>query len=355
MGEFAGWEVPMLYTSSMEEHLTVRTSVGIFDVSHMGRLHIKGSHSLDLLQKVFTKDISKTKDGFMSGPTLALNIWARVRDDEMPYKISEDEWLLVPNATYTEKMKEHLNDLIKRYDFSDVIINDLTEEYVMLAIQGPKAVEAMEKIGASWVNELKPLQFLLNKSLGDINTFLVSRSGWTGEDGFEVWLKPKEAIKLYRKLLSVDVKPVGIISRDTLRIEMGFVLGGNEYGEDPTTWPCALSLRYGMGAIDWKKKGYEGYEALHACRREGVRWIRIGFVMKKKFARMIPRHGYKIVVEDQVVGWVTSGTFSPVRKRALGMGYMDTRYAIIGEVIEIEDNRGRRGEARIEEFPLIKR
>lgn len=355
MGEFAGWEVPMTYTSALEEHLTVRTSVGIFDVSHMGRLRIRGSHSLDLLQAVFTKDLSKTKDGFMSGPTLALNVWARVRDDEMPYKVSQDEWLLVPNAAYTERMKEHLANTARRLGLSDVVVEDLTGEYVMLAIQGPKAVDVLSEIGASWVRDLKPLEFRLEEKLGEWQVYLVSRSGWTGEDGFEVWAKPKEAMGLYRSLLKAGAKPVGIVSRDTLRIEMGFVLGGHEYGEDPRVWPCALSLRYGMGAIDWGKKGYEGWEALRACRREGVRWLRIGFVMKKKYARMIPRQGYKIIVEDQVVGWVTSGAYSPVRGRGLGMGYIDVRYAITGEPIEIEDQRGRRGEAKIEEFPLIKK
>ncbi len=355
MGEFAGWEVPMLYTSAIEEHVTVRKSVGIFDVSHMGRLRIKGSHSLDLLQAVFTKNIAKTKEGFMSGPTLALNIWARVRDDEMPYKVSNDEWLLVPNASYTEQMKEHLKNMAKKLDLQDVVIEDLTQKYVMLAVQGPEAANVMEKIGATWASDLKPLQFVLERKIGDVEVFLVSRSGWTGEDGFEIWVEPKNAIELYRKLLNAGAKPVGIISRDTLRIEMGFVLGGNEYGEDPRKWPCALSLRYGMGAIDWEKKGYEGYEALHACRREGVKWLRVGFVMRKKFARMIPRHGYKIIVEDQIIGWVTSGTYSPIRKRGLGMGYVDSRYAIPDMVIEIEDSRGKRGEAKIEEFPLIKR
>jgi len=347
--------MPLKYTSIQEEHLNVRHNVGIFDVSHMGRLRLRGSHSLDLLQAVFTKDLSKTRDGFMSGPTLALNQWARVRDDEMPYRVSSDEWLLVPNAAYTEKMKKHLEETAKRMGLSDVVIEDLTSEYVMLAIQGPKAVNVMEAIGAPWASELKPLEFRLNAKLGEHEVFLVSRSGWTGEDGFEVWAKPSVAVKLYRSLMRAGAKPVGIVSRDTLRIEMGFVLGGNEYGEDPLKWPCALSLRYGMGAIDWSKKGYEGWEALHACRREGVRWIRIGLVMKKKHARMIPRHGYKILVEDQVVGWVTSGTYSPIRGRALGMGYIDVRYAILGEPVVVEDPRGRRGEAKLEDFPLIRK
>ncbi len=352
MGEFAGWEVPMLYESAIAEHMAVRVGVGVFDISHMGRLRVRGSHSLDLLEAVFTKRIAKTREGFMSGPTLALNVWARVRDDEMAYRVSDDEWLLVPNAAYTDKMKDHLEITARRLGLSDVVVEDLTEKLVMLAIQGPKAVEAMEAAGASWARDLRPLEFRLDQNIGSVRVFLVSRSGWTGEDGFEVWAEPKAAVELYRILLRVGVKPVGIVSRDTLRIEMGFVLGGHEYGEDPAVWPCALSLRYGMGAIDWSKTGYEGYEALRACRREGVRWIRVGLVMKKRYARTIPRQGYKILVEGQPVGWVTSGAYSPVLGRAVGMGYVDVRYAITDEPVEIEA-RNRVVEAKIQEPPFI--
>ena len=155
--------------------------------------------------------------------------------------------------------------------------------------------------------------------------------------------------------MSLGAKPVGIAARDTLRIEMGFVLGGHEYGEDPLRFPCALSLRYGMGAIDWKKTGYVGEEALRACRREGVRWIRVGFVMKKKSARFIPRQGYRILVDEIPVGWVTSGTYSPVLKRGIGMGYIDTRYAIMDEPVVIEAPNGRTGEAKLRDFPLIEK
>ena len=352
MGEFAGWEVPMLYESAVKEHMTVRESVGVFDISHMGRLRVRGSHALDLLEAVFTKRVSKTREGFMSGPMLALNVWARVRDDEMAYRVSDDEWLLVPNAAYTEKMVEHLKATAERLGLSDVVVEDLTRELAMIAVQGPKAVEVMESIGAGWASELKPLEFRLGVRLAGAEAFLVSRSGWTGEDGFEIWARPGEMVRIYRALLEAGARPVGIISRDTLRIEMGFVLGGNEYGEDPLKWPCALSLRYGMSAIDWSKKGYEGYEALHACRREGVRWIRVGFVMKKKYARVIPRHGYRILVEGEPVGWVTSGAYSPVLGRAVGMGYIDVRYAVLDEPVEIEA-RGRIVEARLREFPLI--
>jgi len=352
MGEFAGWEVPMSYGSVVEEHMAVRESAGLFDISHMGRLRVRGSHALDLLEAVFTKRVSKTREGFMSGPTLALNVWARVRDDEMPYRVSDDEWLLVPNAAYTEKMKAHLEATAARLGLSDVEVEDLTGELAMIALQGPRAAEVMERLGASWALDLRPLEFRLGVSLAGREAFLVSRSGWTGEDGFEVWARPGEMEGIVRAMLSAGARPAGIAARDTLRVEMGFVLGGHEYGEDPAVWPCALSLRYGLGAIDWGKKGYEGYEALHACRREGVRWIRVGLVMKKKYARVIPRQGYPILVEGQQVGWVTSGAYSPVLRRAVGMGYVDVRYAIRGEPVEIEA-RGRKAEAKIEEPPFI--
>lgn len=351
VGEFAGWRVPMSYTSTLEEHMAVRTSVGVFDVSHMGRLRIKGPDSLALLEAVFTRRISKTKEWFMSGPTLALNVYARVRDDEMPYKVSDEEWLLVPNAAYTEKMKKHLEAKARELGLK-AEVEDLTAKYAMIAVQGPKAVDVMEKLGAPWAADLKPLEFRLNEKLAGVEVYLVSRSGWTGEDGFEVWAEPGSMAKVIEAALEAGAKPVGIAARDTLRIEMGFVLGGHEYGEDPAKYPCALSLRYGMGAIDWSKKGFEGEEALRACRREGVRWIRVGLVMKKKYARVVPRQGYKIYVEDQPVGWVTSGTFSPILKRGIGMGYIDVRYAITDEPVQIEA-RGRMAEAKISDFPLI--
>lgn len=352
VGEFAGWSVPMSYTSTLEEHMAVRTAVGVFDISHMGRLRVKGAGSLDLLEAVFTKRISKTKEWSMSGPTLALNVHARVRDDEMAYKVSDDEWLLVPNAAYTEKMKRHLTSKAEELGIRDVEVEDLTLKYEMIAIQGPRAVDVMEKLGAPWAADLKPLEFRLNEKLAGVEVYLVSRSGWTGEDGFEVWAEPGAMVRVLEEAVKAGAKPVGIAARDTLRIEMGFVLGGNEYGEDPTKYPCALSLRYGMGAIDWSKRGFEGEEALRACRREGVRWIRVGLVMKKKHARVIPRHGYRIYVEDQPVGWVTSGTFSPILKRAVGMGYIDVRYAVTDEPVQVEA-RGRMAEAKISDFPLI--
>ncbi len=353
-GEFAGWLVPMRYTSTIEEHMAVRTSVGVFDISHMGRIAIRGPGALELIEVLATKRVSKTREMFMSGPTLILNEIARVRDDEMFYRVNDEEWLSVPNAAVKDKILSLMKQIISDKGLQ-ASVEDLTGEYSMLAVQGPESPAIMEKLAGDEIAGLRPLEFRLNVTVGEAEAFLVSRSGWTGEDGFEIWARHSEASKILRSLVSLGVRPVGIAARDTLRIEMGFVLGGHEYGENPLEYPCALSLRYGLGAIDWKKTGYIGEPALRACRREGVRWLRVGFVMKKKYARFIPRQGYRVLVDDMPVGWVTSGTFSPVRGRGVGMGYVDVRYAIFGEPVTIEAPNGRSGEAKISDFPLIEK
>mgnify|MGYP001770672017 FL=1 len=353
-GEFAGWTVPMSFTSTIEEHMAVRQSVGIFDISHMGRLRLKGPDAARLLDFAFTKVVSSTQANFMSGPTLALNEHARVIDDEMWYRLPSGEWLSVPNAAARERIKSHLRWIAESKGFS-VEIEDLTESLSMLAIQGPRSAEVMASLGAPWAVQLRPLEFRLNVELAGARAFLLSRSGWTGEDGFEVWAEHADAEKIFRAAVKAGAVPAGIAARDTLRIEMGFVLGGNEYGEDPSRFPCALSLRYGMGAIDWSKRGFYGEEALRACRREGLRWVRVGIEMKKSYARFIPRTGYKVMVEDVEVGWVTSGTYSPVLSRGIAQAYVDTRYAILGEPVTVVDDRGRAGEGKLVDFPFIKR
>ncbi len=268
-GRFGDWEVPMLYTSAIEEHMSVRTSAGFFDVSHMGRAILKGSDVLDLIQRIYTKDLSRVKDGWLSGPTLALNEYARVKDDEMLYKVSDEEWLLVTNALVREKMLSYIEEIASKHDYH-VEIRDMTFDYSMIALQGPRSPQILEELGAGWAADMKILEFRMNEEIAGRKVFLISRSGWTGEDGYEIWGEHKEIAGLIEKLVEKGVKPAGIIARDTLRMEMGFVLGGHEYGEDPHKYPCALSLRYGLGAISWKKHGFIGEEALRAYRREGV-------------------------------------------------------------------------------------
>ncbi|MEM4487248.1 MAG: glycine cleavage system aminomethyltransferase GcvT [Desulfurococcaceae archaeon] len=351
-GMFGEWEVPMRFTNAIEEHISVRAHVAFFDVSHMGRLVLRGRDVIPLIQYIYTKDLSKTKQGFMSGPTLALTDLARVKDDEMLYRMSDEEWLLVPNSLVHLKMKEYLLRTAAEKSYK-VDVEDLTEKYSMIAIQGPKSMEIMESIGAGWTSNMKPLEFRLNEKVGDAVVFLVSRSGWTGEDGFEIWGNHGEIKKLVETFLHKGVKPAGLIARDTLRIEMGFVLGGHEYGEDPLKYPCAISLRYGMGSISWEKKGFVGEMALRACKREGIRWIRVGLRMGKEAGRLFPRPGYSVYVEDVIVGWVTSGCYSPILGRGISMAYIDARYAVFGEEVEV-DIRGKKYPAKIVDFPFIK-
>jgi aminomethyltransferase len=182
----------------------------------------------------------------------------------------------------------------------------------------------------------------------------VSRSGWTGEDGYEVWGDHGVIAKLIELMINNGVKPTGIIARDTLRMEMGYVLGGHEYGEDPVKYPCVISLRYGLGAITWGKRGFVGEDALYACLREGVRWVRMGVKMSKKHARIIPREDTKIYVEDEMIGWVTSGTYSPILKRGIAQAYIDSRYAIENIPVKLLI-RGREYEGKIVDFPFIKK
>jgi len=352
-GLFGDWEVPMRYTSAIEEHVTIRTSVGFFDVSHMGRVLLRGPDVVSFIQYIYTKDLSRVKLGFMSGPTLALTELARVKDDEMLYKISDEEWLLVLNALAREKMLNYFKHIIEKEKFRVEII-DLTEKYSMLAIQGPRSVEFMESLRANWATDLKPLEFRLNEEVAGVKIYLISRSGWTGEDGFEIWGDHGEIKRLLDAMLSKNIKPAGLIARDTLRIEMGFVLGDHEYGEDPSKYPCAVSLRYGMGAISWGKKGFIGEEALRTCRREGVKWIRVGLKISKNAGRLFPRRDSGVYVEDIYVGWVTSGCYSPVLNRGIAMAYIDSRYAVLGEEAEV-DIRGKRYLAKIVDFPFIKK
>jgi len=352
-GFFGEWEVPMRYKSSIEEHLIVRQACGVFDVSHMGRIKISGKDVLDFIQYIYTKDLSKTKTGFMSGPTLALNQYARVKDDEMLYKINDEEWLVVVNALVIDKMINYFKKVIEEKNY-EVIIEDYTSKYAMIAVQGPKTVEIFEKINAGWVNDLKPLEFRMNEKINNINVFLISRSGWTGEDGFEIWGEPRQIARLIELLISAGAKPVGIIARDTLRMEMGYVLGGHEYGEDPVKYPCAISLRYGLGAITWNKHGYVGEQALRACLKDGIRWIRMGIKMSKKHARIIPRENTPVSIEGQYVGWVTSGAYSPVLKRGIAQAYIDSRYAIVDIPVTIQI-RGKEYSGKIVDFPFIRK
>jgi aminomethyltransferase len=329
-GEFAGWEMPMSYGNYRVEHLAVRTSAAFFDLSHMGRLKVEGDpRELDYLT---TKGISKFKENEMTGPQAFLNDRGGFIDDFMGYRVSEREFLIVANAINREKVISW----IRRN--SSLSVEDLTFKYVMLAIQGREVWKFVPK------PELDPLRFVMNVNFLGVNVFLLSRSGWTGEDGVEIWTDPSNAEALVKKLIELGVKPAGLITRDSIRQEMGFVL----YGEDIDENVTPIEARYWIFDLD---RDYIGSGALKEQLRSGVKRLRVGFKAKKGETKL-PRHGQGLYVGDTKIGEVTSSTYSPYLSRVIGMGYVSSDHFFLGMSLEAETRTGRIT-IKLSDFPLI--
>ncbi|BCU71243.1 glycine cleavage system aminomethyltransferase GcvT [Stygiolobus caldivivus] len=330
IGEFAGWQMPMKYTSYLDEHLAVRSSCAFFDLSHMGRLRIKGK--IDELDKLVAKEIKKEKIGKMIGPTAFLNDKGGFEDDVMLYKVNEDEFLVVTNAINREKI---INWIRKN---SQLNVEDLTFDLAMIAIQGRTVWNIIEKV------ELQPLEFKLNTKYMNEEVYLISRSGWTGEDGIEIWGRPETLSRLIIKLVNLGVKPAGLITRDSLRQEMGFVL----YGEDIDSFITPVEARYWVFSLD---KEFIGREKIVEQLKTGVDKIRIGFKGKKN-ERTIPRKDNPFMVLGNKVGYVTSSTYSPYLNRVIGMGYVKPDHLYLGFNLNV-DVRGKMIDVKISDFPLI--
>ncbi|ADX82596.1 glycine cleavage system aminomethyltransferase GcvT [Saccharolobus islandicus] len=329
-GGFAGWEMPMSFTSYAEEHMSVRSSVAFFNLSHMGRLRVKGNPKE--FEMLVAKEVSKTNSGNMIGPTAFLNDKAGFKDDVMVYKVSENEWLIVTNAINREKIVNWIKSN------SNLDVDDLTFKYGMIAIQGRKLEEILGK------NELKPLEFKLNTKFMGYDVFLVSKSGWTGENGLEVWVTLDIGRQLIMDLVKIGIKPAGLIARDSLRQEMGFVL----YGEDIDETITPVEARYWVFSLE---KDFIGKDSLVERIKSGIEKVRIGFKMKKG-ERIIPRHPSKIYSLGNEAGYVTSSTFSPYLNRVIGMGYVNPKYFYLGYNLAVEI-RSKQYDIKIDEFPFI--
>ncbi len=340
----------MDYGNPVEEHLSTRTSVTIFDVSHMGRYVIRGEDSFKLLQKLVTKDLSDVKEGFMSGPVLLLNENAGIRDDIMLYKLSDNHWLAVVNAPNVISDREWMLRWKREWGLNNVDVEDVTLKTTLLAIQGPKAPEIMEGLGFHDAKKLKILEFIPKAELLGKETFLVSRSGWTGEEvrsyGFEIWTDVSHGKEIFEKAIELGAKPAGLIARDSLRLEMGYLLIGQDMGEDVNP----IEARYWL-PLSLDKDECLGCPKLLEIYEKGVSKVRVGFKLKKG-VRSIPRHGYKIYAGKEEVGYVTSGAYSPFADRSIGMGYVKVDHFYIGFKLKL-DIRGIKQEIKISEFPLI--
>ena len=324
---FAGYNMPVQYDGVNAEHETVRNGVGVFDVSHMGEFLIEGEHALDLIQKVTSNDASKLKIGDAQYSCMP-NETGGIVDDLICYRVKDNTYLLVVNASNIEKDW----NWISKYnaDFGATMRN-LSEDYSLLAIQGPKAVEAMQSLTSKDLSAIKFYTFEVGDFAG-IDNVIISATGYTGSGGFEIYCKNDEVEQVWNKVFEAGkdfgIKPIGLAARDTLRLEMGYCLYGNDI--DDTTSP----IEAGLGWITKFTKDFVNSDALKKQKETGVSKKLIGFELDE---RGVPRHGYDIVDKDgNKIGVVTSGTMSPSLKKGIGMGYVPTEFAKKGSKIYIQ-------------------
>ncbi len=326
MVPFAGYNMPVSYEGVNAEHETVRKSVGVFDVSHMGEFLITGPNALDLIQKVTSNDASKIVDE-QAQYSCFPNATGGIVDDLIVYRFNQEKWLLVVNASNIEKDW----NWISSQNTMNAEIKNLSEDYSLLAIQGPKAVIAMQSLTSVDLSEIKFYHFKVSDFAG-IENVIISATGYTGSGGFEIYCKNSEVEQVWNKVFEAGeafgIKPIGLAARDTLRLEMGYCLYGNDIND--TTSP----IEAGLGWITKFTKDFTNWEALKAQKEEGTSRRLIAFKLNE---RGIPRHDYEIVdVNGNNIGIVTSGTMSPSLGIGIGMGYVTTEHKKIGTEIYIQ-------------------
>ena len=326
MVPFAGYNMPVQYEGVNAEHEIVRTGVGVFDVSHMGEFFLKGENALALIQKVTSNDASKLVDGKAQYSCLPNNEGGIV-DDLIIYKIADNHYMLVVNASNIEK---DWNWISKHNDLG-VEMQDLSDSYSLLAIQGPKAAEAMQSLTSIDLVNMPYYTFQIGEFAG-VDNVTVSATGYTGSGGFEIYFKNDNAEKIWNAVFKAGekfgIKPIGLAARDTLRLEMGFCLYGNDIND--TTSP----IEAGLGWITKFTKDFINSENLKKQKEEGIVNKLIAFEISDKG---IPRHGYEIVNDKgEIIGEVTSGTMSPSLKKGIGMGYVPKELSKIGSEIFIQ-------------------
>ena len=346
---FAGWEHPVDYGSVVEEHMAVRRSVGVFDLSHLGRLLVKGGGVKSLLDKLVPRRLN-AQIGFIDGPTVFLNEKGGIIDDVLLYPLDSSEWLVVANAARRDRDAAWLERWATSLGL-DARVEDITFDTVLIAVQGPEEVRALTRIGldASLLSSLVRMQFVKNIETRYGRVMILSRSGWTGEDGFEIYTDPDTGERLFRALVEAGAKPCGLGARDSLRMEMGYPLVGHEIDESVSP----IEARYWMSfSYDKIVEGEcVGCEQVWRRLRDGVDRVRLGLRLGKG-VRAVPRQGDKILVGDREVGVVTSGAYSPILKRGIGQVYVETSHALPGLRVVVERGR-RRVEGKLVDFPFI--
>lgn len=345
MHEFAGYYMPIEYSGIIDEHLTVCTGVGVFDVSHMGEFWVKGPHALEFIQRITSNNAAALSPGKVQY-TCFPNETGGIVDDLLVYAYEPDKYMLVVNAANIEK---DWNWCVS-HNAAGAELENSSDRMGQLAVQGPKAIHTLQKLTSVPLSEI-PYYTFRTGELAGVPEVIISNTGYTGAGGFELYFHPEDAITIWDAVFKAgaefNIKPAGLGARDTLRLEMGFCLYGNDI--DDTTSP----LEAGLGWITkfTEGKNFTNRAFLEQQKQNGVSRRLIGFEM---IDRGIPRQGYILTnAEGEQIGKVTSGTMSPTRKIGIGLGYVKAEYAKAGTGIYI-DNRGRRLKALIVKPPFRK-
>lgn len=344
MVDFAGFEMPVQYKGVMEEHRRVRETVGLFDVSHMGEVEVWGRDALDFVQRITTNDVSKLEEGKIQYSAMCYEDGGIV-DDLLVYHMG-DHFMLVLNASNVVKDLQWMQQGLR----GDVHLRDVSAETALLAVQGPHSLATLQKLTRSDLSRL-PYYHFLRGSIDGVDS-VISRTGYTGELGYEMYFPSREefAEKIWNSLLEAgrefQIACAGLGARDTLRLEMGFCLYGNDI--DQTTNP----LEAGLGWITkLDRKEFIGQEALRRVKQRGLGRRLVGFKLEDK---AVPRHGYSIQHDASTVGTVTSGTFSPTLGQGIGLGYVAMEHAKTGGGLSIAI-RNREVPAVITELPFVRK
>jgi aminomethyltransferase len=343
MVEFAGWRLPVQYSGVIEEHRAVRAAAGLFDVSHMGEVRVAGPGAEAALQHLTPNNVARLRPGRAHYSALLTERGTYI-DDLLVYKLADEEFLLVVNAANAERDIEW----VRTHAGVGTEVSDVSDSYALLALQGPRAAEILRQLTDEDLGALKYYRFA--EAEVDGREMIVSRTGYTGEDGFELYTAPDDAAGLWRRLLEVGAPlglvPAGLGARDTLRLEAAMALYGHEL--DDSTTPLEAALEW---TVKWKKGDFIGRDALLAQREAGPGRRLAGFEVS---GRGIARQGSAVLVGGAKVGVVTSGTWSPTFEKALGMAYLGAEYAAPGCEIELEV-RGRKLAGRTVELPFYRR
>lgn len=345
MVDFAGWSMPVRYSTIVEEHQATRSAAGLFDISHMGRLRITGAEAVDFLDQLLTRRVTDMKPGQIRY-SLVCNEEGGILDDVLVYSLPEqtDEFLLVVNASNREKIVAWFH----QHNSPSVEINDQTFSHAMIALQGPLAVETVDKL---FQCGLSTLRYYTGKQIEVEGTdIFITRTGYTGEDGCEIICNAEHAVSLWTKLFeAIDTsegKPAGLAARDTLRLEAGMPLYGHELSEDINPVQAGLGF-----ALNLKERDFVGRDAIATIQADGNQPVRVGLQLE---GRRVAREGSAVLLGDDQVGTVTSGTFSPTFDKPISMAYASDSCSSVGTSLVV-DIRGQQQNAQVVPLPFYER